>query len=234
LNTAGIVGGTFDPVHVGHIGLARSAAAALRLDQIIFLPAGNPWQKQERLITPAVHRVNMLKLACASIPASTVDTLEIELADKTGQPNYTVETLPLLQARYPEVQRWVLILGSDQLRRLNTWHQWQRLTDYCHIAVTTREGISMANLPSDIDNFIETHGAQSLPRGRAGNILFFSMPPVAVSSTGLRQALTKAQSKDAADESALVPLDGLLNPAVIDYIHQHSLYQFNHPNGQTA
>ncbi len=214
MRTAGIVGGTFDPIHVGHLGLARSAQAALGLDEVIFLPTGNPWQKADQVVTAGAHRVAMLKLAVSAMKQVSVDSIEVELAQESGKPSYTVQTLPLLAARHPSIERWVLILGSDQLQRLNTWYQWQTLLDFCHIAVTTREGISLGNLPAEVDAFVDKNGAQSLPLAAQGKIVFFSMPPVAVSSTAIRLALSQHQ-----------PVDGLIAPAVGDYIHLHGLYQ---------
>ncbi len=162
----------------------------------------------------------MLGLSISSLPDVSIDTLEIELA-QTGLKNYTIETLPLLRQRHPEIQRWVLILGSDQLRQLNTWHLWQHLPQQCHLAFTTREGISLGNLPPDIDAFVNQYGAQTLTRTATGSIVFFSMPPVAVSSSALRLALQRQQ-----------PVDGLLSPAVLHYIQTHGLYSPLHGTQQ--
>lgn len=224
MNTAGVIGGTFDPVHVGHLGLARSAQAALGLDQLLFVPTGNPWQKANRRITDSAHRVAMLALALRAMPAAAIDTVEVDQAKRSNQPSYSVETIQALRQRHPTIERWVLVLGSDQLRQLNTWHRWQELTQYCHLAVTTREGISLTDLPADIDAFVSTHGRQTLPATSAGNVVFFSMPPVAVSSTGLRRALALHDA-----------VDGLLDPAVFSYIQQHRLYQVESTQlGQSA
>jgi nicotinate-nucleotide adenylyltransferase len=224
LRTAGIVGGTFDPIHVGHLGLARSAQAALGLDDIIFVPTGNPWHKAGTNITAATHRVAMLKLALTHMKQVSVDTIEVERAEQSGQPSYTVQTLPLLLAKHPEIERWVLILGSDQLQRLNTWYEWQSLLQFCHLAVTTRESISLGNLPAQVNDFVDQNGVQTLPMSAQGKIVFFSMPPVAVSSTAIRLALSKHQ-----------PVDGLITPAVAHYIQLHGLYQPNtHRHGNNT
>jgi nicotinate-nucleotide adenylyltransferase len=214
LKTAGIVGGTFDPIHVGHLALARSAQAALGLQRLIFVPTGNPWQKQDRVITPAQHRVAMLSLALRTLPTAAIDTFEIDQAQLHGSPSFSINTVQALRQRHADIERWVLIIGSDQLHRLHTWRQWQELVQYCHVAVTTRENIGLTDLPPEVDAFVNQYGRQALPATSAGNLVFFSMPPVAVSSTGLRRALAMNQSVDA-----------LLDPAVLRYLQQHRLYQ---------
>jgi nicotinate-nucleotide adenylyltransferase len=216
----GLLGGTFDPVHIGHLALARTAIEALHLKQLRFIPSGQPWQKTH-VITPSEHRLQMLKLALAPWLADapneqglmSIDALET----RRWGPSYTIDTLIETRQRAISEQQnstsLVLILGSDQFRNLPTWHRWDELLNYCHIAVTQRESISLSNLPDPVERLLQRHGGQTLPDKQAGTIVFFSMPPVAVSSTALRRSLQLHE-----DVTTLVP------PTVLHYIQQNKLY----------
>ena len=210
----GLIGGTFDPIHIGHLGLAKSAKAALDLDILRFLPSGNPWQKT-RTITPAVHRLAMLRLAIAKWQDVQIDTQEIDRSAVTdAPPSYTIDSLVQIRGQLGDDAALVLVIGSDQLQRFNTWHRWLEILDYCHLAVTQRERVPLGGLPSPVDALVNRHGAQRLSDQAAGSIVFFSMPPMPVSSTALRLSIQNNQ-----DVSALVPAN------VLDYIKQQSLYQ---------
>ncbi len=130
----GLFGGTFDPVHLAHLALAREALAALQLDEVRWIPAGQPWQKA-RALTPAVHREAMVRLAVAGEPRFTVDRIELE---RSG-PSYTLDTVRALQDREPGAT-WFLIVGADQHAGLHTWHGWQELLDRVVLAVAARPG----------------------------------------------------------------------------------------------
>ena len=206
----GIIGGTFDPIHIGHLGLAKSAKAALGLASLRFLPSGNPWQKT-REITPAAHRLDMLKIALEQWQDVQIDSQEI---DRSAAPSYTIDSLAHMRKQLGDTVALVLVIGSDQLQRFNTWHRWLEILDYCHLAVTQRERVPLTGLPEPVEALVNDHGAARLPDRGAGSIVFFSMPPMPVSSTALRLSLQNNQ-----DVSALVP-EGVLN-----YIKQHSLYK---------
>src|SRR2546421_10674015 len=120
-NKVGVFGGTFDPVHLGHLIMAEQCREQAELDQIWFVPAARPPHKRERSLPPFVHRVEMLALAIAGMPAFRVDELE---KDRPG-PSYTAETLQTLHERYPETQL-SLLLGSDSLPDLPGWKNPQR------------------------------------------------------------------------------------------------------------
>jgi nicotinate-nucleotide adenylyltransferase len=218
----GLLGGTFDPVHIGHLALARTALDALSLNQLRFIPSGQPWQKA-RSITPAEHRLKMLHLALTpwldesnnGQGLMSIDALET----RREGPSYTIDTLIELRQQLNQEQKnstsLVLILGSDQFRNLATWHRWNELLHYCHIAVTQRESIGLSDLPEPVEQLLQTHGCQTLPDKAAGSIVFFSMPPVAVSSTALRRSLELHE-----DVTTLVP------STVLHYIQQNKLYNF--------
>ncbi|MBC7700152.1 MAG: nicotinate (nicotinamide) nucleotide adenylyltransferase, partial [Massilia sp.] len=136
----GLSGGTFDPVHQAHLALAQSALTHLQLDEIRWIPVGQPWQKARQL-TPSEHRVAMVRLAAEHEPRFVVDTLE---TDRAG-PSYTLDTVRALQntesltnSNLPE--RWFLIIGQDQYANLHTWHGWPELTQRVTLAVASRAG----------------------------------------------------------------------------------------------
>jgi nicotinate-nucleotide adenylyltransferase len=205
----GILGGTFDPVHVGHIALGRAACVALSLDELRLVPTGLPWQK-DRVATPAEDRVAMLRLAVAREPGWIVDTREVE---RDG-PSYTIDTLESLRAELGPECALVMIIGSDQLRNLATWHRWRELLDHAHIAATRRERVSLEDLPEPVEALVAAHGADALPDAPAGSVVFFSMPPVPVSSTLLRSQLA----------AGTAPAE-LLPAGVLEHIESRRLYR---------
>jgi nicotinate-nucleotide adenylyltransferase len=134
----GLFGGTFDPVHNAHVALARSALVDLQLDEVRWIPAGQPWQK-DRQVTDAVHRAAMVQLAIAGEPRFVLDRIEL---DRAG-PSYTLDTVRALQAAQPG-QQWFLLIGQDQYAGLHTWIQWQELLTRVTLAVANRPGAAPA------------------------------------------------------------------------------------------
>ena len=134
MGTTGILGGTFDPVHIAHLAIARAALEQLRLGRILWLPTGSP-RYRDPARTPAAHRVAMLRLAIEGEPRYEID--ERELAP--GHSGYTVDTLKSLGGRP------VLLLGADQYAKFESWHRWQEILELASIAVFARPGWSAAN-----------------------------------------------------------------------------------------
>ena len=130
----GLFGGSFDPVHRAHLALASAALHELQLDEVHWVPAGQPWQKS-RTLTDATHREAMLRLALAGEPRFVLDRIEIE---RPG-PSYTIDTLKALQAAHPDTQ-WFLLIGQDQYAGLHTWHGWTQLLSRVVLAVANRPG----------------------------------------------------------------------------------------------
>jgi nicotinate-nucleotide adenylyltransferase len=128
----GILGGTFDPIHVAHLHTAESALHQLRLDRLLIVPAGDPWQKSGRDVIPGEHRLEMCRLATANVDSIEVDTREL---GRDG-PTYTVETL----ATFPDDEELFFILGSDSLARIETWHSWQEVVDRVTLVEAPRPG----------------------------------------------------------------------------------------------
>ncbi|MBK1614053.1 nicotinate (nicotinamide) nucleotide adenylyltransferase [Rubrivivax gelatinosus] len=134
----GLFGGSFDPVHRAHLAFARSALAQLALDEVRWVPAGQPWQKA-RTLSEARHRVAMLELATAGEPRFVIEDIELE---RSG-PSYTLDTVQALQAREPGAH-WVLLIGQDQYAGLHSWHRWRELLAEVELAVAARPGVAPA------------------------------------------------------------------------------------------
>ncbi len=205
----GLLGGTFDPIHVGHLALARAAIDALVLDELRFLPTGRSWQKAQAGAS-AEQRVAMVRLAVAGEPRVVVDDREARRPGHT----YTIDTLRELRAELGPEPALVLVLGSDQLHNLHTWQGWSSLLDYAHLAVTQRERVALSEFPAPVEALLQAHGRDALPDAPAGAIVFFGMPPVPVSATALRRAIAAGEMP-----AQLVP------PPVLDYIRSHHLYR---------
>ena len=208
----GILGGTFDPPHVGHLALARSARDAMQLDEVRLMPTGHSWQKSAAGAS-ALQRLEMVRIALRDVgPAEGLSADDREVV--RGGQTYTVDTLEALRKELGPDVMLVLIVGSDQLRNLATWRNWQRLFDLAHIAATQRERITLEDLPPEVEAEVASRGRDALPDAPAGSVVFFRMPAVAVSATGLRAQLAAGERPDA-----------LSPPAVLDYIQSHRLYR---------
>lgn len=205
----GILGGTFDPIHIGHIALARAARDALRLDELRFVPTGRSWQK-DAAAADAAQRLAMVQLAVAGEHGIVADARETR---RTG-PTYTVDTLAELRDELGPEAAIVLLMGSDQLRNLATWRRYGELLGLAHLACTQRERASLEELPPEVDALVRAHGRDALPDAPSGAIVFFGMPPVPVSATALRASLARGERP-----AELVP------PAVLAYIDSHHLYR---------
>ncbi len=208
----GIVGGTFDPPHVGHLALARAARDAWALDEVRLMPTGRSWQKAGAGATSA-QRLEMVRLALAgTAPAErlVVDDREV----RRDGPTYTVDTLRELRAELGAEPMLVLVLGSDQLRNLHTWHRWRELFEHAHVVATQRERVPLDALPPEVEAELAARGADALPDAPAGTIAFFRMPAVPVSATALRAQLARGERPA-----------GLSPPAVLDYIETNGLYR---------
>ncbi|WP_322104980.1 nicotinate-nucleotide adenylyltransferase [Paraburkholderia sp. J41] len=218
----GLLGGTFDPIHEGHLALARRLAGVLGLNELILLPAGQPWQKPG--VTAAEHRLAMTRAAAASLALPgvrvSVDADEIE----HDGPTYTVETL----------RRWreksasnggaalTLLMGADQLLHLDSWHAWRALFDLAHLGVASRPGFDFATLPPAVAAEVAARRAPAatLAATPHGHLLIDETLALDVSATAIRRALpacvaARQRSGTAADQ---------LPAAVWDYILQHHLY----------
>jgi nicotinate-nucleotide adenylyltransferase len=160
----GLFGGSFDPVHAAHLALARRALADLGLDELRWIPAGQPWQKA-RALTATVHREAMLRLAIAGEPRFVLERCELM---REG-PSYTIDTVRELQAAAPGAS-WFLVIGQDQYAGLHTWHRFDELLQRVTLAVALRPGAA----------------AEADARVRAVPMQRITLPPMPVSATDIR------------------------------------------------
>ena len=195
----GILGGTFDPIHHGHLVAAEEAHHQLQLDQVLFVPAGAPPHKSRRPISPAHHRLRMVELAIAGKPYLAISRVDV---DRAG-PCYTVDTLELLRAEWGPEPTFFFIEGADSLADILTWYQPQRLIERCELAVVERPGVEL-DLPR-----LETH----LP-GLTARIHWVQMPRLEISSSDLRARVRAGR-----------PIAYLVPAAVEAYIREQGLYE---------
>lgn len=214
----GILGGSFDPIHRGHLQLARDALEQLGLAQVLLVPAGRPWQKSG--LAPAAARARMVELAIAGEPGLALERCEIE---RDG-PSYTIDTLRELRARLGADTPLVLLLGGDQWANLATWRDWRSLTDFAHLAIARRNDVALAT-SADVADWAAARwqATDALSARRAGGVVEFSMSPMDCSATELRQELasTPSPARDA-------HLARALPSAVLDYIRGQTLYRNSH------
>jgi len=195
----GLLGGTFDPVHHGHLVAAQEAHYQLALDRILFVPAGQPPHKSRHPISAAHHRLQMLERAIAGQSHFAISRVDLE---RPG-PHYTVETLELLRAELGPEPTFVFIEGADSLAEMLTWYRPRRLIELCELAVVGRPGV-------EIDY---GHLQRELP-GLEGRLHRVQMPCLEISSSELRARVQAGQ-----------PISFLVPPAVEAYIYEQGLYR---------
>lgn len=212
LSPLGIFGGTFDPIHFGHLRLAEEAAEYLGLGQVRWLPAGQPPHRAAPRVT-ARHRLDMVRLATADNPLFAVDAAEVEAA----QPSYTVPTLERLRGEVGPSRPLVLLVGADAFAGLPTWHRWRELFTLAHLAVSHRPGfpVEPASLPRELaEEFtVRRCDPAALAAAPAGGIATFAMTQLAISATQIRTLLANRKSPRY-----------LLPGEVLHYIDQNHLY----------
>jgi len=210
----GLFGGTFDPVHYGHLRLAEEAIAHLALGGVRWIPAGQPPHRGAPQVT-AGQRLDMVRRATAGNPRFSVDASEVE----ASEPSYTVHTLERLRRELGDRQPLVLLVGADAFAGLATWHRWRDIFALAHVAVSHRPGfpVETASLPHGLAaefNARRLADASALRTGPHGGIVTFAMTQLAISATQIRKLLANELSA-----RYLLPDD------VLDYIQTHSLYR---------
>jgi nicotinate-nucleotide adenylyltransferase len=215
LAALGLFGGTFDPIHFGHLRLATELAEAFHLEQVIFLPAGLPYHRGRDAHATSEQRLTMVKLATQRDARFGVDEREL----RREGPTYTYDTLSeIRRERGPEVPL-VFLLGSDAFRNIDTWHRWQELFELAHFAVAIRaddhewETRGPGAFPAAIGPRV-TLNLRELLGAPAGKVMTFAMTPLSISSTAIRNLV-----RDEGSVRYLTP------DPVAEYIRSHRLYQ---------
>ena len=195
----GLLGGTFDPIHNGHLTIAEEARKQLGLDKVVFIPASHPWLKADQDITDGEHRLAMVRLATASNPYFEVSTLEL---DRLG-PTYTIDTVEALKTEFDSFDDIYFITGSDAIADLPRWKEPERVVALCQIA-----GVDRPGAPN-----IDVEALKPLIPGVSDCLKPVDIPPIDISSTTIRERVR-----------AGLGIRDLVPPEVETYIVEHGLY----------
>ncbi|WP_415860332.1 nicotinate-nucleotide adenylyltransferase [Paratractidigestivibacter sp.] len=194
----GIMGGTFDPIHHGHLVAAEQAYSDLKLNVVLFMPAGRPAFKQDMEVTSAEDRYAMTLLATADNPHFLASRFEIDREGVT----YTADTLRLLREAYPENVELYFITGADAIAEIVTWHEAATIAANAHLVAATRPGYNLDHAMDAIEN-----------SGIDFDVTYLSVPALAISSSYLRERVAEGQG-----------LRYLTPDSVTGYLHKHRLY----------
>jgi len=195
----GVLGGTFDPVHNGHLIVAEEVKTRLNLVEIIFVPAGQPWLKAAKPISPAEHRLQMLRLAIADKPYFKLSTIEIE---RTG-PSYTIDTIDELRDKFGSEDELFFILGWDSLAELPQWREPSRLIKMCYLVAVPRPGYPRPKLKT----------LEVIIRGLSQRVMLMKKPEIDISASVIRERVARGLS-----------IRHLVPEPVNRYIKEHRLY----------
>lgn len=217
----GILGGSFNPIHNGHLHIANYVYTTLALDRVIFIPTGDPPHKPSTSLAPAHHRLEMVKLATKSYEHFVVDVREA----RSPTVSYSVDTVTRLKCEFPSGTGLGFIIGLDAFLEFPTWKQAAHLLEICHVIVCSRPGVAFTQLQAmrllspTPRNSLQSLDQQetrrldiALPSGNAMTLL--SVPPCEVSASQIREQVALHR-----------PIDHWLPPSVESYIIQHQVYQ---------
>jgi nicotinate-nucleotide adenylyltransferase len=199
----GLFGGSFDPIHYGHIQPAQEARAELGLERVVFLPTAVPPHKPDRQFAPPHARYTMVELALLSEEGLFASPAELTI----GRPAYTIETLERFSAEESDASLHLLI-GSDSFGELETWRRWREIAGLARLAVLTRPGWRF-------EDTVESLPRELVELARSGEVDFVANQPITTSSTALRRMLAAGEE----------PPEGAIPSLVLEYIRKHSLYQ---------
>ncbi|WIM72056.1 nicotinate-nucleotide adenylyltransferase [Corynebacterium suedekumii] len=191
----GVMGGTFDPIHHGHLVAASEVADRFALDAVIFVPTGQPWQKADRQVSRAEDRYLMTVIATASNPRFQVSRVDID----RGGDTYTVDTLHDLRREFPDAELF-FITGADALRSIMSWRDWEGMFDLAEFVGVTRPGYELTE--------------EMLPEAHQQRVHLIDVPAMAISSTDVRERA--AQDR---------PVWYLVPDGVVQYIAKNDLYR---------
>jgi len=196
----GVLGGTFDPIHSGHLIIAEEARLKLGLARVLFVPARQQWLKTGMNIAPAAHRVEMVKLAISTNPSFEISAVDI---DRPG-PSYSVDAIAILQQQMGAEAKIFFLVGWDSLAELPQWKEPDRLIQLCKLVAVTRPGFSRPDL-----KVLEA----SVP-GVTQSVVWLDIAPVDISSSDIRKRVAQGLS-----------IHGLVPEEVESYIKEHKLYR---------
>ncbi len=227
-NLLALYGGTFDPIHLGHIQVAQAARSACGFASVRLLPAADPPLRPPPGAS-AAHRVAMVRLACEGLPGFEVDDREL----RRSGPSFTVDTLAEVRAEIGPERPLVWLLGRDAISRIDRWHRHEALLRHAHFLVLDRPGWTddgagigavPAPAPAAVRAWVQAHRRDDLRQlhmSPAGGLFFFDGPRIPISATAVRAACATAGNGPSAGEPAAA---SLLAPNVWSYICRHGLY----------
>ncbi|KAF1052863.1 MAG: putative nicotinate-nucleotide adenylyltransferase [Stenotrophomonas maltophilia] len=206
----GLFGGTFDPVHIGHLRSALEIAEQLRFDELRLLPAARPPHKDSPQVS-ALQRLEMVRLAVEGVELLQVDDREFH----RERPSYTIDTLESVRAELAPQDTLFLLIGWDAFCGLPTWHRWEELLQHCHLVVLQRPDAD-SEAPEELRDLLAARSVAdpNALSGPAGQVTFVWQTPLAISATQIRGLLAQGRSV-----RFLVP------DAVLNYIETHGLYR---------
>lgn len=196
----GIMGGTFDPIHYGHLVIAEAVRSKYNMDKVIFVPSGHPPHKNNELVSNSMDRYKMTELATKTNRYFEMSSIEI---DRPGK-SYTYDTIKDFQKKFPDYDLF-FITGADAIKEITTWHRYQELLDICHFVAATRPGYTLDNLKNKELNM--------LTASQLKNIDIVEVPGIDVSSTDIKRRVNLKQ-----------PIKYLLPEIVEEYINKNELY----------
>jgi nicotinate-nucleotide adenylyltransferase len=199
LRRVGVIGGTFDPIHYGHLAAAEEARVKVELEKVVFVVAGLPPHKLDEEVTPVEHRLAMVELGIQSNPYFELSRVDV---DRPG-PSYTVDTMSILQERFGEETELFFVMGLDSLVELPTWHEPHRLVRLCRLIAVSRPGFD-----------VDLAGLESAVPGLSSRLETIDMPEVDISSTDLQRRVRVG-----------LPIKYQVPEHVERYIQEHQLYK---------
>jgi nicotinate-nucleotide adenylyltransferase len=217
----GLLGGSFNPIHKGHLAIAHGVYEHLRLSRILFIPTGNPPHKHGESLAPAKARLEMVRLAIAETPLFEVSTIELDRGGKS----YSIDTVRKVHMQYGPSSKLFFIIGLDAFLEFPTWKAPEELLRLCHFVVVPRPGHSFQALAKmTLLSDLKSQALMQLDMGVLGRlditvpyssgITCLTLPPSPISASEIRQRIRSG-----------LPLANMLPPSVESYILRHSLYQ---------
>ena len=212
-------GGTFDPVHIGHIDIARRVSEVFEIEKVVFIPAQMAPHKIGRPVTPSVHRYAMLALATQDDPQLSISTFELDDPDR----RYTVDTVAHFQRRLGNETELFFIMGADSWSEITSWREWERLLTMTNHIVVTRPGFepAIAHVGAVGERIVDLRGIKISRNGataqrKTQSIFFTDVVMKDVSATRIRRLASEGRTGELTD---------LLPPAVLEYIQKYGIYK---------